>query len=748
MGLIPALIFNKPDFGGALSLRVETLENNEQIYQLFGYVGTSTTGTVTIPTGATIFDVYNDGILDAILVEADINQKPTTKNSTNSNGEIVQVTSLNNNGDYVLDSIPTENSCLLFYIKIQALNISNIPLSSIVEAGIPLSQNSFGMITVGKSNADFNSVKDACDYAATKATVDKPYYIEVIGSFIENPFSIPAYTNVLLKSGTISASDNNNPLITLSGQFCELKGGNISGPSNSDAVLVTAGNTAVKDIVISNAGRCGVNVLNVVFPNRCLIRNTTIANCSKGVCIDNSFVVLTTSSSSLSSIASIEINNLSNAIIDSFVSVGSTLALSVLDPSTVRMNASQMSIDDVFIFDWDSVYLSFTSDKENDEAAIIAQELQIGVPEKGQEFSSGEGESYSRGMLVYTETELGVFNNVSSQAASASGSLFGFASNVAGNSIYIASSLNNSIDYVRHYGIKAVVNTEAVYGTGSIELEYWNGSAWTLVNGNDRDSEPPYFSRAKQYFTELGGSQLRYNISMSANNWAKNDPMTLGTSYYWVRFRITSDITIAPVFQQFKLHPNKIEFNADAFREYFGGGRSIAQLPVNIGQGKPISGNMQNQSLWIDQNVGVGFLTNKFTATGDILGWNFLLPFDADPSSPITFSWGGLPNQAAVIQWTVRVSHIEAGVGLVYTSNPPALSNVFTKTVVINPGVTVLNVNNTYSVELDVSEAIERRETKSGDLIFVTIQPTILSGNFSLISAGASYTKWSDGGHI
>jgi hypothetical protein len=116
--------------------RILNLENNATIYQVFSYVGTSTSGTVTIPEEATIFDIYDDGILDAISVVADENNNPTEVNSLNSSGNIVQVLSLNNAGEYTLDSIPNENACILYFIKVLDKYKSNVPEDSILGSSI------------------------------------------------------------------------------------------------------------------------------------------------------------------------------------------------------------------------------------------------------------------------------------------------------------------------------------------------------------------------------------------------------------------------------------------------------------------------------------------------------------------------------------------------------------------------------------------------------------------------------------
>lgn len=117
---------------GALDTRLTNLEDNDTIYQLFQYVGTSTSGQITIPAEAAIFDFYNDGIVDAIVVKADANQNPTTELSVNSGGDIVHVASLNGAGAYTLT--PTQNSpaCIIYYIIIKDEFKGNVPYASVI----------------------------------------------------------------------------------------------------------------------------------------------------------------------------------------------------------------------------------------------------------------------------------------------------------------------------------------------------------------------------------------------------------------------------------------------------------------------------------------------------------------------------------------------------------------------------------------------------------------------------------------
>jgi hypothetical protein len=118
---------------GALQDRVINLESNETIYQVFQYTGTSQTGTVTVPTEATIFDLYGDSVSDAIVVKADINQKPLEEVVKTSSGDTVFISSFNNSGDYTLTGTPSEGACIIYFVKISDQYKDNIPDNTIIE---------------------------------------------------------------------------------------------------------------------------------------------------------------------------------------------------------------------------------------------------------------------------------------------------------------------------------------------------------------------------------------------------------------------------------------------------------------------------------------------------------------------------------------------------------------------------------------------------------------------------------------
>ena len=53
-----------------------------------------------------------------------------------------------------------------------------------------------------------------------------------------------------------------------------------------------------------------------------------------------------------------------------------------------------------------------------------------------------------------------------------------------------------------------------------------------------------------------------------------------------------------------------------------------------------------------------------------------------------------------------------------------------------------------FEVAIDLRDMISRREYGFGDELWLTLQPSTLTGTFALTSTQAVYTKWCNGGHI
>jgi len=433
----------------------------------------------------------------------------------------------------------------------------------------------------------------------------------------------------------------------------------------------------------------------------------------------------------------------------------------VLSTTATLTGSGQTAMDNVNFVPGSGIYASIIDTKEDDEGINIIGELHVGVPERGSESTLGEGDSYTRGMLVYTETDSNVFVDISVNARTASGSTFTFTDKILDNSIYIGSSLESGIDKLVHYGFKSKVMTPAIYGAGNIVIEYWNGSSWIEVNGMEVDSGVEYFPHAKNYFQEAGGKHIRYSQELVQDSWTKNDPMSIGTDYYWVRLRITADLTTAPIFEQFKLHTNRFEINADGWIEYFGKARPIAKLPWEVQVFEKATGtDVKDQDLYLSKTIDNGGKKNKFlydeTDPNKVqrIGFKTTLPFDMDTSTPVDFQWSVVSDttDGGTIDWIIRWGFNSDG-DSVYTTSaaaPTTAPNEQEIILVSTPPAT-LNKTKWYQVSLDVSDMVSRREGGFGDTIWVSMERSSTdthTGDASLISMGAYYTKWCEGGHI
>lgn len=377
-----------------------------------------------------------------------------------------------------------------------------------------------------------------------------------------------------------------------------------------------------------------------------------------------------------------------------------------------------------------------------DKSFKFASEIHVGSPTRPSESVFGEGDSHTN-QLVYTETELGVFANVTTAAKSVSGSTYSFPGVIADNSIYITTIQPDSTGSVLTFpGIKTLINTAAVMGSGEIVLEYWNGAAWAEFNGCTTLSGGSYWKYAKEYFERTGSYHIKFDPDI-VSDWTANDPMTLGTSYYWIKFRIKTAITTSPVFEQNKVHPHRSEKNPDGSDEYHGDSRVIKKIIVDAAG--PIEGNMQNADIYVDQNIGVGFESNRFTAVADIRGYSLELPEDADTSGKLIIVWKGKHASTGNAQFTVRLKVVKPGDA--YTNTEPVSSGL-EKTVLTAVTAVTADARQDYRVDIDISDAIPARENGFGDEIWFSIQNTTRSGNFDITKVSANYLSDSRGRHL
>lgn len=116
----------------AIESRITNLENNEFKVAYFASVS-SNSGTITIPTGATILLNQFPGGVDAYVSTIDTGQ-PTGKNPVTAGGVIVDVATFDASGNYTLTGVPNGYPVAIIYIlKIDAKDWANLTTDNIIE---------------------------------------------------------------------------------------------------------------------------------------------------------------------------------------------------------------------------------------------------------------------------------------------------------------------------------------------------------------------------------------------------------------------------------------------------------------------------------------------------------------------------------------------------------------------------------------------------------------------------------------
>lgn len=663
------------------------------------------------------------------------------------------------------------------------------------------------LIIVAPSGGDFTSIALAIA-SITNASAVNPYGIQVEpGIYPEPSMTVPSYVSI---EGTPSvyvvATDPNNPLFGMSNYSVINQIGGIIGPANDACVLAQGGlfNTQVENISFIS-GLYGIRSTDgsriIVeecksFPgcltmlrtdgggridsSNCLSFSPMLAHsdgAGSETWIHNSGGEFNTNGLyatdggvirpflvtffSCSNVVRVDTGGMvkGSGVHSQGISVWDVLqesASSIVSIGSGTMDSSKFSVSD-----WSNVFVYHLDTQPNEEGLAVSDRLKVGVPELGRETSLGEGPSYIRGMLVYTFDGAN-YADVSDAARSPSGSTFTFPNNNVNSAIYVASSLLDS-DFLKHFGIRSTVVTACVPGIGKIVSEYWDGASWTEFSTMSSDSEPPYYPYADAIFERVQTDHIRYRNSIQAD-WTKNDDPGLGTDYFWVRFRIDTAITTAPVFERWKLHSSRTRFGPDGWTEYFGNARPVSAIFWDVNMFQGFQNSPGNQDLYVLnlanvwEDIGVGRIENDFVnGVIDQQGICVYIPFDMDTSCPLrlrfTFiSTSGAPGD---VEWFVNAGFTSDGdtVSDAVGGAPATIKGEQHISSVVT--VAANDAQQTAEFEIDVSEMVSRRMGAYGDILWISIARDATAGNpddtlggdVAIIQVRPVYTKWCEGGH-
>ena len=313
---------------------------------------------------------------------------------------------------------------------------------------------------------------------------------------------------------------------------------------------------------------------------------------------------------------------------------------------------------------------------------IDIESLTVGTAGDGGEAAFGRGLPYTDGMVVITTdstatptTDGGNLIDVSAEAKSESGSTFSFQGTAANHTILIGSEIDDleSGDKVKHYGVGIYIVTAAVeIVKRSFVVEIWNGTQWSPV-GVMACGSPNLYKYANEIFIRAANKEcVNFGIA-SDTTWIKKS--INGKNLYWARFRITNNLTTAPVFEWWKLVPSghiAISSNgAFVLRGLSKFKRTIASSGNVFGE----SGGVTNYTL----TVGTGGYPTEWShevkncllnSNGDTLNYQFVLPKGIDTSLPLDFYVIYIPIAVGTADATCTLSCIPIEVVGVLEADP------------------------------------------------------------------------------
>jgi len=417
------------------------------------------------------------------------------------------------------------------------------------------------------------------------------------------------------------------------------------------------------------------------------------------------------------------------------------------------------------------VYGPFREARSGDKVSFPG-ELAVGEPGAGKEAIFGEGGSFTDNMVVITTddtatstTDGGNLTDVSADAASGSGSTFSFQDVDADHTILIGADITD----LKHWGFKSVQTTAAAEVTPkSFVVEIWNGSAWVAV-GTMSCHSTAFHRYGNELFIRSNISEyIAYGIT-DGTTWAKK---TIdGHNLYWVRLRIDTTVTTAPVFEQFKLFPHFAEIEEDGTIIFRGSARHRITLNAmgNIfgEEGGVTHANIAVGSGGVPTGWDHQVKNSEFNSDGDAINFQFSLPTGIETASMlemhanviITDGGGASPaNDATLIMSCLPVEiqgvlEADPSGGAGHTPVARTLAN--TETITAKAGVartvTTVDTSDTTKIRHIEFEGFDISDYYAGDQIFGRLEldsDGAATADIVTLEVIVEYTTWTIGERI
>lgn len=316
---------------------------------------------------------------------------------------------------------------------------------------------------------------------------------------------------------------------------------------------------------------------------------------------------------------------------------------------------------------------SFQSTRIDEPSIKVLNELNIGSPTVGRGLVSGFGDSYPI-PIAKTCTATGpadngsTFNDITADLFENDGtSVPLFAATTANRSLLIGSPI------ATFSGIKIEITTALVLGAGSILIEYYSSGSGQFepLRLMSTEADGNYNSRANTLF-EIGTYQYRTNLDISDMALVNID----GLEAYYIRFRITSNITTIPQGDYIKIHsPYRFQCNENSFCQVFND-FNTRNRQLSLNTGVLSGGTPSTQTYYLSSSLKVDALENGLPATSDTFySYVFNIPNNIDSSKDLSFIlsfFTGNGNSGDVI------FNYEAAYLRTDTDDPSDLSSIYT----------------------------------------------------------------------
>jgi len=374
---------------------------------------------------------------------------------------------------------------------------------------------------------------------------------------------------------------------------------------------------------------------------------------------------------------------------------------------------------------WNGTWVNATP---GDKGLSIEGELHVGSHLRPAEAAIGGGDSHTRGMVALTNTnqEAGVWADITTDVASHTGSTVNmFPAITTGSTFYIGGD-------TAFPGLKVNAPTVLTVGGGSVAVEYWNGATWASFNWMTTDADSPYETYGNALINSTSIMQMRFG---TMSGWATKS--LDGNTKYWIRFRVTSNITATAVIEQMKLHTSRTEINRDGFLELFGDARKERTILIDPNLFEPAGSSPGNQDIAYSTNIIIGKKENSYADNqAQQNGTNIQIPVDTDTSLPLALEIEWQPDGAGSgnVEWEVYYTTYSPTATLA-TALPGPLSETLSTDISPAPGVTSKGVVSTHTI------SIPGAIPTNGDSIALMIKRDATAGNADDTYAGAAIIR-------